>query len=248
MTSRPAKPAPRSLATIDGIVTVALDESRWETMWRKCGIIVNPLAAIGLLFATLVVGITTLTQQSAQADAVVMADRQNAALAGLAAAYNLYDRGGRAISAVEQFQTDPVAHRDFVTAAGQEFDTSSQEASTRLFSAAAKAAGYPSTSAFTALEDTASRAHAAVAIFYTKNVVPREKLAVAQFSTEKKKATEALSALLIAINNASRAAGCDFGYPNGKGAEALKDCPLAPSPVPTIELPPGTTRDGETHR
>lgn len=232
----------RRFVSVRGVVSVASTESKFDKFWRRAALIVSPLAAMALLFATLVVGITTLTQSAAQADAEVDTDRLNTALSALADAHAVYDRGARAISAVDQYQGDNPATREFVSAAGQAFDTSRQIASSSLVIAAAKSTGYPSRKSLKDLEQTAAEAHAAISDFFSKSVRTQQ-LEEEEYRARRLVARDALHSLLVAINNGWNSVGCDFGYRNGKGGDAFASCPIAEKDVPKIKLPPGFVRD-----
>ncbi|MGO4533375.1 hypothetical protein [Leifsonia sp. 2MCAF36] len=171
------------------------------------------------------------------ADAIVMADRQNAALSGLSAAYTVYDRATHAMAAADEYQIDPEGAREAVAAAGLNFETSDEAASTELFSAAAKAAGYSSGEQFSALQNVTDRAYVALRVFFDRAVWPAQRLDEASYRAAQAPAAAALKSLLVALDNASLTSGCDFGYRNGSGAAAFSACPAKPRPVPSIELP-----------
>ncbi|MDQ1137398.1 hypothetical protein QE410_002197 [Microbacterium sp. SORGH_AS 1204] len=204
----------------------------------------NPLAALGAFVASVVFGITTVSQQALQADAVVSADRQNSALTAMGAAYDVYDRGSRALAAAERIGknvSDPAG--SFVTDAGQESDTATQVASSALVSAQLKTAGYPTFEQMRSLEDTVARTRAAIALFFNDAIAPGE-VSLGEHAIDGVNARQALRSMLVALNNTWDTIGCDFGYRTGKGADAAVNCPATPAPVLSIDLPPGTVREG----
>lgn len=216
----------------------------WDRRWRKISVWMNPLAAFGALVASVVFGVTTVSQQVLQADAVVAADRQNSSLAAMNAAYDVYDKGSRALAAVDRGErgvTDLTG--PFVVDAGQQLDAASQIASSALVSAELKTAGYPTSEQMRSLEDTTARTRAAVALFFNDAVVSG-RVSDGEHAIDRVNAGNALKSLLIDLNNTWETVECDFGYRTGKGADAVVNCPAVPSPVPSVELPPGTVREG----
>lgn len=229
--------------SIDGEVLIRRATSRWD---RSNQLLVTA-ASIGALAASVLIGISSWSQQNSQRDAVVDADRQDAAFRAIASVRPFVDSGQSYLDAVYRLRITRTGADELVDTTGGQFEALFQSAFRDLSVAALKSIGYESHDRLLHMRDVVAKAHLALtnARSHNAHIVTGSlasggpHLSLDGVSRAISVARSSLRAADAALENTQNTVTCELGYRNGAGETGLRDCPMDQVPEPTVSLPPG---------